>query len=229
MVLKLPWAQKRMFWAFEKCISQFFPNFWVTKLKPFSGKVRQSIQNYLNQNLVIGSFLENGFEATLTSKTSVVSAWKEHFFLFFFANFSLKKLKPFVGKERQNIQSNLNQGLLKGSLLENSFEAILSSKTSVVIVWKEHFSVFCKFLSDEVETLSSKGNVLSYWNEHFLVFGKLLSDEVETILWESEAKCSTLFKSEFGHRKLLRKWFWRYLELKKVCSEHLKRVFCGFF
>ena len=149
-------------------------------------------------------------------------------FCFFFANFSLKKLKPFVGKERQNIQSYLNQSLAIGSFLENSFEAILSSKTSVVIVWKEHFSVFCKFLSDEVETLTSKANFLSTWKEHFLVFGKLLSDEVETILWESEAKCSTLFKSEFGHRKLLRKSFWRYLQLKKECSEHLKRVFCGF-
>ena len=199
----------------------------MTKLKPFSGKVRQNVQNFFNQNLVIGSFLENGFEATLTSKTSVVSAWKEHI-LFFFANFSLKKLKPFVGKERQNIQSYLNQSLAIGSFLENSFEAILSSKTSVVIVWKEHFSVFCKFLSDEVETLSSKANVLSTWKEHFLVFGKLLSDEVETILWESEVKCSTLFKSEFGPGKLLRKWFRRYLELKNECCGHLKRAFFSF-
>ena len=140
MVLKLPWAQKRIFWAFEKCISQFFPNFWVTKLKPFSGKVRQSIQNYLNQNLVIGSFLENGFEATLSSKTNVVS------------------------------------------------------------VWKVHFAVFCKFLSDE--------------------FG--------TIFWESEAKRTKLFKSKFGHKELLRKWFWSYLELKNVCCECFKRAFFSF-
>ena len=129
-----------MLWAFEKSIFQFFASFWVTKLKPFSGKVRQSVQNYLNQNLVIGSFLENGFEATLSSKTNVLS------------------------------------------------------------VWKEHFSVFCKFLSDEVET----------------------------IFWESEAKCSKLFRSKFGHRKLLRKWFWSYLELKNECSERLKRAFFSF-
>ena len=44
-------------------------NFWVTKLKPFSGKVRQSLQDQLNSKLVIGSFLENGFEATLRKKT----------------------------------------------------------------------------------------------------------------------------------------------------------------
>ena len=169
--MKLPWSEKRMFWAFEKGIFQFFANFWVTKLKPFSGKVRQSFEDYLNQNLVIGSFLENGFEATLTSKTSVVSAWKEHILLFFFANFSLKKLKPFVGKERQNIQSYLNQSLAIGSFLENSFEAILSSKTSVVIVWKEHCSVFCKFLSDKVERISweSEANVQHYLNKNLLI------------------------------------------------------------
>ena len=78
MVLKLPWAQKRMFWAFGKNIFQYFENVWVTKLKPFSGKVRQSVQNYLNQNLGVGSFLENAFEATLIPKANVLSVWKNH-------------------------------------------------------------------------------------------------------------------------------------------------------
>ena len=140
MVLKLPWPQKRMLWAFEKGIFQLFASYWVTKLKPFSGKVRQSVQNYFNQNLVIASFLENGFEATLSSKTNFLS------------------------------------------------------------IWKEHFSVLCKFLSGEVET----------------------------IFWESEAKRLKLFQSKFGHRKLLKKWFWSYLELKNECSEHWKRAFSNF-
>ena len=140
MVLKLPWAQKRMFWAFGKNIFQYFENVWVTKLKPLSGKVRQSVQNYLNQNSVVGSFLENNFEATLSSKTNVLS------------------------------------------------------------VWKKHFSIFCKFLIDEVET----------------------------IFRESEAKRSKLFKSKFGRRKFLRKWFWSYLELKNECSERLKKAFFNF-
>ena len=82
MVLKLPSAQKRMFWAFEKNIFQYFENVWVTKLKPFSGKVRQSVQNYLNQNSVVGSLLENGFEATLSSKANVLSVWKNHISVF---------------------------------------------------------------------------------------------------------------------------------------------------
>ena len=140
MVLKLPWAQKWMLWAFEKIIFQFFANIWVMKLKPFYGKVRQSVKDYLNQNMVIGSFLENGFEATFSSKANILS------------------------------------------------------------VWKEQFSVFCWFLSHEIET----------------------------ILWESETKHSKLFKSKFGHRKLLRKWFWSYLELKNECCQCFKRAFFNF-
>ena len=42
-------------------------------MKLLSGKVRQSKVNYLDQNLVVGSFIENGFEATLSSKPNVLS------------------------------------------------------------------------------------------------------------------------------------------------------------
>ena len=140
MVLEQPWPQKRMFWAFEKSIFQFFANFWVTKLKPFAGKVGQGVKIYWNQNLVRRTFLENGFGATLSSKANLLS------------------------------------------------------------VWKKHFSVFCKFLSDEVET----------------------------IFWESMAKRSKLFKSKFGYRKVLKKWFRSYLELKNEYSERLKRAFFSF-
>ena len=79
-------------------------------------------------------------------------------------------LKPFSGKVRQGVQDYLNQNLTIGSFLENGFEATLSSKTSIASVSQEHFSVFCKFLSEEVET----------------IFG------------EGEAKGSRLFKSKFG-------------------------------
>ena len=66
MRLKLPWAQKRVFGTLGKGILQFFDGFCATKLKPLLGKVKQSIQNYLNQNLIIRSSLENGLEATLS-------------------------------------------------------------------------------------------------------------------------------------------------------------------
>ena len=62
----------------------------------------------------------------------------------------------------------------------------------------------------------------------FFSFCKFLSDEVETIFWESETKHSKLFESVFGYRKFLRKWFGSYLELKNECSERLERPFFSF-
>ena len=79
MVLMLRWAQKRMFWVFEKNIFQVFANFWLMKLKQFSGKARQRLQDHLNSKFVIGMFFENGFEATLGLKTNVLSTCKEKF------------------------------------------------------------------------------------------------------------------------------------------------------
>ena len=62
----------------------------------------------------------------------------------------------------------------------------------------------------------------------FQFFCKLLSDKVETIFWKSEAKRSRLFKSKFGCRKPVRKWFWTYLGLKNEFCERLKRAFSSF-
>ena len=45
--------------------------------------------------------------------------------------------------------------------------------------------------------------VVSILKGHFSVFCKFLSDEVETILWQGEEKLSKRFKSKFGLRKLL--------------------------
>ena len=130
MVLRLQLVQKQVFWVF----------LWVTKQKPFSGKVRQSVQNCLNSRLVIKSSLENGFEATLKSKTNVLR------------------------------------------------------------VWKWHFSLFCKFLSDNVKT----------------------------VFWKSEGKHSKLFESKVGHRKFFRKWFCSYLVVKSECSDCLKIAIFSF-
>ena len=59
-----------------------FCKFWVSKLKPSCGKVMQNIKNCLNQNLVIWTFLENGFDASLSSRTNIVGVWKWHFLVF---------------------------------------------------------------------------------------------------------------------------------------------------
>ena len=63
MFLKLPSGKTQMFCAFEN---------------RFLGKWNKEFKNYLNHNLIIGRFLENisvenGFEANLSSKTSVLS------------------------------------------------------------------------------------------------------------------------------------------------------------
>ena len=82
MLLELRRAQKRMFRAFENSIFQFFASFWVTNFKWFSGKVKQSIQDSLNQTFVIGSFLEKRFGDTMTSKMNIVSVLKQHYSVF---------------------------------------------------------------------------------------------------------------------------------------------------
>ena len=51
----------------------------MKKLKDFFGKVRQSVQNYLSQKSVIGSFLQKYCESILSSKANVLSVSKEHF------------------------------------------------------------------------------------------------------------------------------------------------------
>ena len=53
------------------------------KWKPLPGQVRQSAKNSLNQNLVIKSFWENCFEATLRTKANVLSVWKANFSVFY--------------------------------------------------------------------------------------------------------------------------------------------------
>ena len=110
------------------------------------------------------------------------------------------KLKLFAGKVGQSVKIYRNQNSVIRTFLENGFGSTLSSKTNVLSVWKKHFLVFCKFLSDEVET----------------------------IFRESEAKLWKLFKSKFGHRKFVRKWFRSYLELKNECPERLKETFFSF-
>ena len=79
MFLEQSWPQKRIMSEFQNRIFQFLAIFWVTKMKPFSGKVRQILQNYLNQNLGIKNFKSNRFGISLSSKPNVVSVLTKHF------------------------------------------------------------------------------------------------------------------------------------------------------
>ena len=96
--LKQPEALKRILLGFYQSIFHFFPRFWVMKLKPYFRKVRQSFQNFLNQNLGIRNFLENGFGATLSSKR-MFWAFEKSIFQFF-ARFPITVMKPFLEKVR---------------------------------------------------------------------------------------------------------------------------------
>ena len=164
----------------------------MAKLKPFSQKVRQSVQKCLNRNSVLGSILQNDFEATLSSKMNVLSVWKGH--LSVFIKFLSEEVETFFW---ESVLKYLMQHLVLRSFLENGFEATLSSRTNILSVWKGHFSVFIKFLSEEVEIL-------------FL---------------ESEAKRSKLFKSTFGQRTLLRNDFEATLSSKMNLLNVLKGHF----
>ena len=194
-------AQTRNFWAFEKSVFQFFANFSVTKLKPFSGKLSGNVQNYLNQNLVKGSLPGNGFKNILSTNTNLLHVWKEHFKVFskslsekgetifgqseakrsklfksksgltklpkkwfwrylelkskcfkrlnrafscFFGNIWVAKLKAFTEKVRESLQNYLNHNLVIGSFFESRFQATMNSKTTVLILWKDNFPLFCK-------------------------------------------------------------------------------------
>ena len=123
----------------------------------------------------------------------------ESFVFQILTDYSVTKVKSLPGKVRESVKKYLNENLVEGSIIENVFHT-LTSKVNVVNVWKEHSSVFCWFLNDEFETL----------------------------FWKSQGKHSKLFQSKFSHKKLLRKWFWSYRELKKEYCEPLERTFYSF-
>ena len=144
MVLKLPWGRKREFWAFENSTFQSFTNFLVTKLKQFSGKPKQNIQNCLHPKLVIRSILENDFKTTLRWKTNVLRVQKKTCFTFL-KIFEWWSWSLFSGKVRQNLQNLqncLNPNLVRGQILENHFETTLRWKNNIQRVWNWHFSFF---------------------------------------------------------------------------------------
>ena len=166
---------------FEKDIFRIFANFWVTKLKQCPGKVKKDIKYYLNQNLVTRSFLENGFETTLRSKTNVLSVWKGHFSDF--CRFLSDKVKIiFWESEAKRDKDCLNQNLVISSFLENSFGVIFSSKMNILHVWKGKFSVFCKFSSDEDET--------AFWESEAML-QKLFRWSL--LYWDHIRKCFSVF------------------------------------
>ena len=116
---------RKQFWSFLKLNNQyfvrlkraffsFFTSFWVTKLKPSSGKVRQRLQIYLDQNLIIRTFLENSFEAFWSSITNILFVWKGHFSVFL-QIFKWRRRNCFRGKWDNTAKSfSIKSTLLRG-------------------------------------------------------------------------------------------------------------------
>ena len=59
----------------------------------------------------------------------------------------------FSGKVRQSVKIYLNKNLGLRIFFANGFVETFRSKTNVVSISKVNFPVFCKFFSDEVETI----------------------------------------------------------------------------
>ena len=198
MILKLRWAEKQKFWAFEKGIIQFFRNIWETKLKPFSGKVRESVENCLSQDLAKARFLENGFEVTFSSKRNVLSASKRYFSGFW------KYLRDEVGTIFWEIEAKHSK--------------MFKSKFSCRKILKKWFWSYLKL----------KNECCKCFNKVFFRFLQVFEWRSWNHFLGKWAKALKIVQSEICHRKVLRKWFSSYLYLKNESSESLKKVFFSF-
>ena len=165
MILKLPWSQKRRFWAFEKRSFQVF-------CKLLDDDVEATFRE--NETELLRSFTfkighRNLFRKWFWSDLEIKNECSGHLEreILVFCKFLSDEVETVFWDSKAKWRKLLNQNLVIESFLENDSEATLRSKMNARSVWKEHFSVF----------------------------SKVLSGEVETVFWESEAKWDKLFKS----------------------------------
>ena len=111
----------------------------------------------------------------------------------FFANFWVAKLNPFSEKATQKLFSEKAR-----QNLQDYFNLNWSQKAFQKMLLKLPWGKNRMFWTFE--------------NTIFHFFCKFLSDDVETIFLESEARSLTLFKFKFDHRKHFRKWFFAFFE-----------------
>ena len=126
--------------------------------------------------MIIGTFLENGLEASLSSRTNIVDVWKERTLwtfekgIFqFFASFWVTKLEPFSGKARKCCENFLHKVCFVGSFLENTFPSLFHhSRQSLLEFW-----IFPMFWIFSFE-YSTAGNVMFYlWNAWNRFYGMI--------------------------------------------------------
>lgn len=128
-------------------------------------------------------------------------------------------------------------------VVENILENIFKVKNECFQHFKMKVFIFKNFFfSYEVETISWEGKVklfrqwfwsyLDIKNEYsqcfkitFFTFLKIFEENVETDFWESDSKCSKLFKLRDDHSKR----FSSYLDVRNECSKRLKMILFTFF
>ena len=69
------------------------------------------------------------------------------------------------------------------------------------------FDHFVKLVLEGLSYILCKNRFQIFGIGIFESFCKVLIDRVNTVYWISEAKCSKLLTSKFGHIKVFRKWF----------------------
>ena len=114
----------RTFWTFEIGIFQFFYKFLSDEVETVFWENETEPSKPIK--LVIGNFLEKGFEATLRSKMNVLRVSKGTFSVF--CNFWATKLKPFSGKARKNIKKLFESKFGHRTLFRKWFWSFLELK-----------------------------------------------------------------------------------------------------
>ena len=118
---------RKWFWSYLKVKNNCFEGsdviFWGKKLKSFSWKANQSLQNGFILMFARGSILEIGFEATLKSKTICSKRLKIDFY-FPFHIFQWTSSKCFWGKKDETYKT-VNPKSDIENVLENGFGTTL--------------------------------------------------------------------------------------------------------
>ena len=135
---KIILSSYRIFWAFEKGVSHFCKVQIVTKWRN-SNRI-QTKRDEAFKTIAHRKHFKKWLEANFRSY-SISRAFQNRIF-HVFANFSA----TMWGKWRKWDK--------KSKLFKfDGFEATLRSKANVVNIWECHFLIFCKFLSNKVETV----------------------------------------------------------------------------
>ena len=117
IVLKTPWAQKRMFWAFEKSIFQIFCKFLSDEVKTVFWESQTMLRKLSRKVCFFGVFLENGVQSLFDHSTQS---------LLEFLNISnVLNVSIWIFNWNYNSLQNIWHKIKKSSKLEQDFKNLL--------------------------------------------------------------------------------------------------------